>query len=105
MPFGMKNAPTTFQRTVNHIVGDIESCEAYVDDLIVYSQTWEHHIGQLCHLFQKLSQARLTVNLENSEFCQANVVYLGHVVGQGKVKPIKAKVERTSAISRYGWIL
>ena len=40
------------------------------------------------HLFKKLSEAKL-----KSEFCQANVVYLGRVVGQGKVKPIKAKVE------------
>ena len=63
MPFGMKNAPATSQRMVNHVVTDIEGCEAYVDDLIVYSQTWEQHIGQLRHLFEKLSQAKLTVNL------------------------------------------
>ena len=78
---------------VNHIVADIEGCEGYVDDLIVYSQTWEQHIGQLRRLFEKLSQAKLTVNLVKSEFCQANVVYLGHVAGQGMVKSIKAKVE------------
>ena len=59
---------------VNHIVADIEGCEAYVDDLIVYSQTWEQHIWQLRRLFEKLSQAKLTVNLVKSEFCQANVV-------------------------------
>ena len=93
MPFGMKNAPATFQRMVNHIVAHNEGCEAYVDNLIVYSQTWEQHIGQLRRLFEKLSQAKLTVNLLKSEFCQASVVYLGHVVGQGMVKPIKAKVE------------
>ena len=45
MPFGMKNAPATFQRRVNHIVADIEGCKAYVDDLNIYSQTWEQHIG------------------------------------------------------------
>ena len=96
MPFGMKNAPATFQhvqRMLNHIVADIEGCEAYVDNLIVYSQTWEQHIGQLCRLFEKLSQAKLTVNLVKSEFCQAYVVYLGHVVGQGMVNHIKVKVE------------
>ena len=93
MLFGMKNAPATFQRIVNHIVADIEGYEAYVDDLIVYSQTWEQHIGQLRRLIEKLSQAELTVNLVRSEFRQANVVYLGHVVGQGMVKPMKAKVE------------
>ena len=43
---------------VNHIVADIEGCEAYVDDLIVYSQTWEQHIRQLRRLFEKLSQAK-----------------------------------------------
>ena len=43
MPFGM----------INRIVVDIEGCETYVDDLIVYSQTWEEHILQLRHLFEK----------------------------------------------------
>ena len=49
---------------------------------------------QLRQLFQKSSEADLTVNLVKSEFCHATVTYL-HVVGQGKVKPIKAKVEAT----------
>ena len=62
MPFGMKNTLATFQRMVHHIVADIKGCEAYVDDLIVYSQTWDQHIGQLRHLFEKLSQAKLTVS-------------------------------------------
>ena len=43
--FCTPDAPdATFQRMVNHIVADIEGCEAYVDDLIVYSQTWEQQI-------------------------------------------------------------
>ncbi|PIK56379.1 hypothetical protein BSL78_06753 [Apostichopus japonicus] len=98
MPFGLKNAPATFQRMVNQIVMEIDGCEAYVDDLIVYSQTWEQHMSQLRQLFQKLSEAKLTVNLTKSEFCHASVTYLGHVVGQGQVKPLKAKVE---AIEQY----
>lgn len=98
MPFGLKNAPATFQRMVNQIVMDLDGCEAYVDDLIVYSQTWEQHISQLRQLFQKLSEAKLTVNLVKSEFCHASVTYLGHVVGQGQVQPLKAKVE---AIENY----
>ena len=63
----------------------------FADDLIVYSQTWEQDTGQLPHLFEKLSQAKLY--LVKSEFCQTNVIYLGHILGRGKVKPIKAKVE------------
>ena len=93
MAFGMKNAPATFQRMINHIIADIEGVEAYIDDVVVYSQTWDEHIGQIRRLFQKLAQANLTVNLSKSEFCQATVTYLGHVVGQGHVKPVQAKVE------------
>lgn len=44
-------------------------------------------------MFQKLSQVQLTINLGKSEFVQATVTYLGHVVGQGQVKPRQAKVE------------
>ncbi|PIK38095.1 hypothetical protein BSL78_25070 [Apostichopus japonicus] len=55
-------------------------------------------MSQLRQLFQKLSEAKLTVNLTKSEFCHASVTYLGHVVGQGQVKPLKAKVE---AIEQY----
>ena len=44
-------------------------------------------------LFNRLSQAGITVNLSKSEFGKATVVFLGHVVGQGQVKPVQAKVE------------
>ena len=43
--------------------------------------------------FDKLSEAQLTINLAKSEFCHATLTFLGHVVGQGQVKPIEAKVE------------
>ena len=52
MCFGLKNAPATFQRMVNKIVSDIDGCEAYVDDLIVYSQTYEEHMKQLRSYFR-----------------------------------------------------
>ena len=49
-------------------------------------------------LFRRLSEARLTVNLANCEFARATVTYLGKVVGQGQVRPVRAK---TLAIDRY----
>ncbi len=98
MPFGLKNAPATFQRLVNSVIADIDGCEAYIDDLVLYADTWEKHMEQLHKLFEKLSNANLTVNLVKSSFCHATVTYLGHIVGQGKVKPVQAKVE---AINMY----
>ena len=93
MPFGLKNAPATFQRLVNNIIAEVDGCEAYIDDLVLYSETWEDHMKQMHQLFEQLSKANLTVNLAKSDFCCATVTYLGHIVGQGQVKPIQAKVE------------
>ena len=44
MPFGMRNAPATFQRFVNQVTAEVEGCEAYIDDVIIYSDNWIDHI-------------------------------------------------------------
>ncbi|KAJ8026574.1 hypothetical protein HOLleu_31450 [Holothuria leucospilota] len=93
VPFGMKNSQMTFKRLVNNLTSDLENCEVYVNDLIVCSNSWDEHVQHVKALFDKLAKANLTVNLGKSEIACAHVVYLGHVVGQGKVRPIKAKVE------------
>ena len=98
MPFGMKNAPATFQRMINQIVENFEGCEAYIDDVIVFGSTWEQHLQRVRELFCRVKLANLTVNLVKSKFGHAHVTYLGHVVGEGQVKPVNAKVE---AILKY----
>lgn len=98
MPFGMKNSPATFQRLINKVIAGLHGCEAYIDDIIIYSDTWEEHLQIIRKFFERLTAAKLTINLSKSEFAQAQVTYLGHVVGQGKVKPVDAKI---SAISEF----
>ena len=93
MPFGMKNSPATFQRLINQVISGLTGCDAYIDDVIVYSETWSEHVEIMCKLFEKLSDAKLTVNLCKCEFGKATVTFLGHVVGQGNVKPVVAKVK------------
>ena len=90
MPFGMQNAPATFQRLINHIIRDVPGCEAYIDDVIIYSDRWEDHVKQIHAFFECLKAANLTINLCKSEFGHACVTFLGHVVGQGVVEPIIA---------------
>ena len=41
MAFGMKNAPATFQRVMNQVLFDVPLCEAYLDDVIIYTETWD----------------------------------------------------------------
>ena len=93
MPFGMKNAPATFQRMVNKLVRDIDGCEGYIDDVVIYSDNWSDHIRQIKRFFQIMREAKLTINLMKSEFGKATVKYLGHIVGQGQVRPLDAKIQ------------
>ena len=93
MPFGMKNAPATFQRMVNKLVRDIDGCEGYIDDVVIFSDNWPDHIRQIERFFQIMREAKLTINLMKSEFGKATVKYLGHIVGQGQVRPLDAKIQ------------
>ena len=93
MPFGMKNAPATFQRMVNKLVRDIDGCEGYIDDVVIFSDNWSDHIRQIERFFQIMREAKLTINLMKSEFGKATVKYLGHIIGQGQVRPLDAKIQ------------
>ena len=98
MPFGMKNSPATFQRLVNNVICGLDGCDAYIDDVIIYSDSWSDHLQRIRKFFDRLGKAKLTVNLAKTEFCHATVTFLGHLVGQGQVKPLETKV---NAISEF----
>ena len=93
LPFGMKNAPATFQRLMNQVISELPNTEVYIDDIILYSNSWEEHMNYTRALYKKLAEAQLTVNLAKSQISKAKVTFLGHVIGQGKVQPIHAKVD------------
>ncbi|XP_073804400.1 uncharacterized protein [Danio rerio] len=92
MAFGMRNAPSTFQRLMRIVLSGVEKCEAYLDDIVIYSSSWEEHLVSLREVFARLVNASLTLNLAKCEFAKATVVYLGKKVGQGHVCPVDAKI-------------
>lgn len=93
MPFGLRNAPSTFQRLMQRVLAGVKNCEAYLDDVVVYSSTWPDHLATLNKIFTRLREASLTVNLSKCEFGKGTVTYLGKQVGQGQVRPVAAKVQ------------
>ena len=88
MPFGMKNSPATIQRLVNKVISGLDGVGAYIGDVIIYCNTWEEHLCLIRTFFDRLPEFQLTVNLNKSEFCHGALTFLGHVVGQGQVKPV-----------------
>ena len=51
MPFGMKNSPATFQRLVNNVICGLDGCDAYIDDVIIYSDSWSDHLQRIRKFF------------------------------------------------------
>lgn len=94
MPFGMKNAPATFQRVMNDLLEGLETfAVAYLDDIAVFSPTWEEHLVHLSQVLDQLTAANLTVKPSKCQIGMTDVQYLGHQVGGGTLKPETGKVE------------
>ncbi|PIK62461.1 hypothetical protein BSL78_00558 [Apostichopus japonicus] len=94
MLFGMKNAPSTFTRLMNIVCKGLKGCGTYIDDVILYSDSWQSHIEQTKDFFERLKSANLTINLNKSDLGKASVTYLGHVVGGGRFYPKQLRLKQ-----------
>jgi len=88
MPFGLKTAPTVFQRFMNCFIGKARGhfAEAYLDDIIIYSKTWEDHLKHIEFILNQLKNVGFTVTFGKCEFGQTSVTYLGFIISPEGVK-------------------
>ena len=94
MPFGLTNAPAVFQELMNNVLKGIRNkfAMAYIDDILVYSETYEDHIRHLSEVFLRLEKANLKLKASKCEFLKDKVHYLGHVISQNGIEPNPDKV-------------
>ena len=93
LPFGLRNAPASFQRMVSDVIAGLPGVKSYIDDIVICTKTWDEHMALLYKFFDRVEKANLTINLEKSEFGQAQITYLGHVVGNSTFSPLEAKTK------------
>lgn len=95
LPFGLHNAPATFQRLIDTVLGpELQPFVfCYLDDIIVVTSTFEKHIEVLEAVFQRLLEAGLTLNREKSKFCRPELKYLGYVVNRHGISVDPSKVQ------------
>ena len=95
MPMGLTNAPATFQRLANLMLSGLawQSCLAYLDDIVVFSNTFEEHIQHLDQVLSRFEQHGLKLKLEKSVFAAPEIHFLGHVVNGTTIKPMDKNVE------------
>lgn len=95
MPFGLKNAPSTFQRLMNLTLSGLQGtrCFVYLDDIVLYGYDLDQAINNLRCVFQRLREHNLKLQPDKCEFLRREVAYLGHIITEQGVKPNPEKIE------------
>lgn len=93
MPFGLCNAPATFQRLMQRCLGNMvnDSLLIYLDDVVVFSANFDSHVQHLEEVFQRLEEHGLKLQPKKCSLFQRKVTYLGHVISEEGVATDPAK--------------
>ena len=101
MPFGLCNAPATFQRLMENCLGELNLTYylIYLDNIIIFSQMAEEHLHCLCIIFDQFREYNLKLKSSKCDFFRNKITYLAHQVSKDGVHPsnlnLKAIVECT----------
>lgn len=95
MPFGLHNAPATFQRAMQEVLRGLnwKFVLVYLDDVIIFSKSFEEHLDHLKQVLERFRSVGLKLQPKKCTFAQKEVKYLGHIVGQDGVSTDPAKLQ------------
>jgi len=100
MPFGLCNAPATFQRLMDRVYKGIawKFVVVYLDDTNVFSKTFDEHLKHLKIVFQRIRDAGLKLNIEKCNFWMKSLPFLGHIICEKGIAPDPTKIETVQKI-------
>ena len=96
MPFGLSNAPATYQRLMQDCLGDLhlKICCIFIDDIIIFSRTYEEHLERLRLVFDRIKEANLKLSPGKCTFFKPKVRYVGHIVSEQGIETDPEKIEK-----------
>ncbi|KAL6421494.1 hypothetical protein ACFW04_011246 [Cataglyphis niger] len=102
MPFGLKNAPATFQRLMDNVLSGLQGNElfVYMDDIVIYARSLKEHEVKFNKLMERLRKANLKLQPDKCEFLCREVAYLGHIIGaDGTAKPLTDLLKKNNTFN------
>ena len=96
MPFGLCGAPFTFQKLMNEVLKEENwrECVIYLDDILIYSNTFEEHVKSVSKILSRIQNAGLKLSPKKCHFFCGKIKFLGHVVSRNGLQTDPAKVEK-----------
>ncbi len=96
MPFGLCNAPATYQAAMNELFADLigRSVYVYIDDIIIASETWSAHLKEVQEVLRRLRSANIMLKAAKCMFGADKVEYLGHILTSRGISPDPRKLEK-----------
>ena len=92
-PFGLTNAPSTWQTLMNSLLEHLPFVSVYLDDILVFSKTRNEHADQLRQVISTLQKHKLHAKSTKCSFFKNNVEFLGHVLDCNGVRPTDSKLK------------
>ncbi|KAG2190801.1 hypothetical protein INT47_010410, partial [Mucor saturninus] len=95
LPFGLTNAPPTFQSLMNRVLGDCldDFALVYLDDILIFSKTESDHKQHVRHVLKLLQEAKLVANLKKCEFNKKELIFVGFQISAQGILPAPHKVK------------
>ena len=91
MPYGLRNAPATFQRLRDSLFRDLDFVFIYLDDILVFSESEEEHKNHLKMVFEILHENNLKVSIDKCDFYKSEIEYLGYLITDNGMRPVPRK--------------
>ena len=93
MPFGLRNAAQTFQRSMDQVLRGVPAAYTYIDNVLIASPTPEQHLDDLKTVFSRLASHGIVINPNKCLFGVSHLDFLGHHIGQHGITPLPEKVQ------------